>query len=316
MNQQAETDNKIRFPLLSNGLDFILSAVEHLSGNPSHRDHKYSVLHLCSGVELVLKERLRREHWLLVAHNPGKVGLRKHKSGNFKSVYFDECIERLNNCGVKLGEKVVRELKKYRDNRNRIEHFDMVDTDEAIKSSTATILNIIFNFIHTELNPGKLDQNDRGTLEKIHQRLFDLQDFVKTRMQEIKPELRQTEAAVVKCPRCFQNAAVLDDGLKCLFCRYTVDGEEAAEYYISDVLGHSRYEAAKYGVIWPRYRCPECWSEALVETGKDEFHCFQCGESWKDGSLQRCERCNEFYAPGPADLIICQDCFDEYMRDN
>ena len=238
---------------------------------------------------------------------------KSYKSGSFKSVSFDECIERIRNCGVKLENKVVDKLKAYRNERNRIEHFDMEDTVEAIKSSTATVLSIVYDFIYTELAPDRLDQKDRDTLEDIHQGLFALQGFVKARMDEIKPELQQTEAAVVKCPRCFQNAAVLDDGLKCLFCRYTADGEEAAEYYLSDVLGHSRYEAAKYGVIWPRYRCPECWSEALVETGKDEFHCFQCGESWKDGTLQRCERCNEFYEPVTEDMITCGDCFDDLM---
>ena len=315
MNRQTEASGKIHFPLLSNGLDFILSAVEHLSGRPSHRNHKYSVLHLCSGVELVFKERLRREHWLLVAQNPGRVKFQAYKSGNFKSVLFDELIERIKNCGIKLEDRVTRELKSYRDNRNRIEHFDMFDTVEAIKSSTAAVLNIIFDFIHTELEPGKLDQKDRDTLEKIHQGLFELQDFVKARMQEIRPDLQQAQAqtTVVTCPQCFQNTAVLDDGLQCLFCRYTADGENAAEYYISEVLGHSKYEAAKYGGDWPQYRCPDCWTESLVETGDDRFHCFQCGESWQYGSLQRCSRCNEFYVPTD-DLLTCEDCFDEYMR--
>ena len=218
--------------------------------------------------------------------------------------------------GVKLEKKVVDKLKSYRNDRNRIEHFDIEDTVEAIKSSTATVLNIVFDLIHTELDPDTLDQKDQDTLEKIRQRLFELQEFVKARQQEIEPELRQIQAAVVTCPQCFQDTAVLDDGLKCLFCQYTADGENAAEYYISDVLGHSRYEAAKYGVIWPRYRCPECWSEALVETGKDEFHCFQCGESWGKWELWQCERCNEFYAPSKDGLLTCEDCFDEYMRHN
>jgi hypothetical protein len=35
-------------PLLENGLDFLVSAVEHLGGEPDQRELKYAVLHLAS----------------------------------------------------------------------------------------------------------------------------------------------------------------------------------------------------------------------------------------------------------------------------
>ena len=60
----------VSFSLLENGLDFVLSAVEHLGGNPSKRELKYAVLHLYSGAVLILKERLLREDWKLLFANP------------------------------------------------------------------------------------------------------------------------------------------------------------------------------------------------------------------------------------------------------
>ena len=51
----------IEFTLLENGLDFIWSAVEHLGTDLSKRSLKYAVLNLAAGIELILKERLRRE---------------------------------------------------------------------------------------------------------------------------------------------------------------------------------------------------------------------------------------------------------------
>lgn len=61
MTQNANTKD-IHFELLENGLDFLLSGIEYLARGKEKRDIKYGVLHTVSGVELILKERLRREH--------------------------------------------------------------------------------------------------------------------------------------------------------------------------------------------------------------------------------------------------------------
>ena len=320
MNQQTETSGKIRFPLLSNGLDFILSAVEHLSGIPSHRDHKYAILHLSSGIELVLKERLRREHWLLVAQNPGKLNIQAYKSGDFKSVSFDECVERIRNCGVRIEDKAIHKLKSYRNDRNRIEHFDMEDTVEAIKSSTATVLNVVFDFIHTELDPSTLDRKDQNILEKIHQRIFELQSFVKARLQEIEPELRQARDDVFTCSQCFQDTAVIGEGLKCLFCRYTASGKDAAEDYIFRVLGQSKAIKDVYGESWPQHRCLNCDHETLVDLGASgsqppsvQFFCFNCWSPWKEDSLKQCSYCRNLYESGRGYRSLCEDCTEEWF---
>ncbi|MCK5581837.1 MAG: hypothetical protein KAJ18_11260 [Candidatus Omnitrophica bacterium] len=66
MNKGKE---QIEFQILENGLDFILSALNYISGPKEKSDLKYGVLRLSSGCELVLKERLRQEHWSLVFEN-------------------------------------------------------------------------------------------------------------------------------------------------------------------------------------------------------------------------------------------------------
>ena len=43
---------EVKFDLLENGLDFITEAIETIKANKNHRRLKYSVIHLCSGVEL------------------------------------------------------------------------------------------------------------------------------------------------------------------------------------------------------------------------------------------------------------------------
>lgn len=49
MSSDKEPPAIVSFTLLENGLDFVLSAVEYLSGTLSKRELKYAVLHLYSG---------------------------------------------------------------------------------------------------------------------------------------------------------------------------------------------------------------------------------------------------------------------------
>ena len=57
--------DKITFGLLDNALDYLDQAAEH-ARKDTPRDWKYALLHLASGVELLLKAKLQEEHWSLV----------------------------------------------------------------------------------------------------------------------------------------------------------------------------------------------------------------------------------------------------------
>ena len=56
----------IQLSMLENGLDFIRSGLKSIASPQSKFDLKYAVLHLSAGIELVLKDRLRREDWTLI----------------------------------------------------------------------------------------------------------------------------------------------------------------------------------------------------------------------------------------------------------
>lgn len=87
--------DQVHFTLLENGLDFVWSAVEHLSVATSKRGLKYALLHLVSGIELILKEWLRREDWKLVFPKPEKADEVLYKTGAFKSIDFGQLIDRV-----------------------------------------------------------------------------------------------------------------------------------------------------------------------------------------------------------------------------
>ncbi len=84
--------------LLENGLDFLISSLNHLtsaSGRPGSktaitidpseleqkRRLKYALLHLCASIELIFKERLRQEHWSLVFKEISKANRTAYDAG-------------------------------------------------------------------------------------------------------------------------------------------------------------------------------------------------------------------------------------------
>lgn len=331
---KKKEEKALKFSLLSNGLDFIASALEHLKdtpsyaldpeykGKPSQRDLKYAVLHLCSGIELVLKERLQWEHWTLVFDNPAKANKEDFGTGDFTSVSFKDCIEKLVNiCGVDISEKHKRTLLRFRDKRNRFEHFGIVDSAEAITASAAETLNFLVDFINSELHPEELKKEDSEALAEIRQKLGAFSKFVSKRTQTIKSELEKATTAVVTCPSCFVDAAILEDGANCLFCGYKESAEAAASEYVSAVLGEDYYRVIKDGGEYPLYSCPQCESETLVDRGKsgsqspeEQFICFQCGTSWKEGVLDFCMECGQPYNPGDGGMAICDTCFEYKVK--
>lgn len=79
----------MKITLIENALDFILSALEHAQVDEA-RSLKYAVLHLSDGVDLVLKEKLRREHWSLLFADINKASESALTSREFPGL-LEEC---------------------------------------------------------------------------------------------------------------------------------------------------------------------------------------------------------------------------------
>jgi hypothetical protein len=121
MSAPASGPAAVSFPLLENGLDFLASAVEHLRGDPSPRDLKYALLHLASGIELVLKERLRLHDPAQLYDRPAKFNQADFEAGNFYSANSAETVKRLiTRAGVTIPEGAQTTLQLLREKRNRV----------------------------------------------------------------------------------------------------------------------------------------------------------------------------------------------------
>jgi hypothetical protein len=311
----------VTFTLLENGLDFILRALEYLEGEPTKRDLKYAVLHLHSGIELILKERLRREHWSLIFEKPEDATKEKYETGDFFSVYWNTCLNRLSGiCGIEISKQDLNALNKLKNKRNRMEHFGIVDNVSAVKASTVPVLNFAIDFITSEIGQETMIDNEQKLLNQIRESLSGFADFVNKRMRKIKPDLESFEGSVVTCPRCSQDTWIIDAELKCLFCGHQqLELEPAINEFVENVLGIDWHSIAK-GDDWPVYQCPSCGMETLVDVGsnqrleKPRFICFSCGNHWPWGELEFCESCGQPYEPNG--MAVCDECFDWSLKRN
>ena len=105
--------------LTQSGIEFLISAAKQLKAEP-----KLAVINLATGIELLLKARLVREHWALIVARPEKASLAHFASGSFQSVNLDEAITRLRNvAGLTITKEEEECFGALRDHRNKFIHF-------------------------------------------------------------------------------------------------------------------------------------------------------------------------------------------------
>ncbi|WP_329453198.1 hypothetical protein OG894_42120 (plasmid) [Streptomyces sp. NBC_01724] len=299
-------DKDFHFPPLTNGLDFVISAVDSLAAEdgPAPRELKYAVLHLQAAAETLFKARLEMHEPSLVWTKPDTYSEAKHTAGAFNSCSIKVALERLNSLAengditietsLDPGDVDLEALGKL---RNRIMHFGWRDSAVAVQARTLPVLTLLFDFVSRDVLPYVETFPDSWTaekqMEKVRSQLKHLTDFVAHRTKSIAAQLDGYEHSTVACRSCGQHALVLDGGaidLECLFCGKAYgSGEEAAWEFI----GEDRYIAIKDGGS-DFANCESCGSDAVVaglrtaaSPDTDSYICFSCGADW-DGICGYC----------------------------
>ena len=220
--------------ILKNGFCFLSRAIKNLKdskdSNAKNEELKYAILHLWSGVFLILKVRLCREHWNLLVSNRGKTTFENFCVGSFQGVRFDQCKDRLLKVlpvGVFNGgnEELLNNLRK---KRNKIEHFF---EDEISSDSTSSILykslNFIIGFIRDHIEIKDTDHEIIEYKEEIIKECLGLKKFVEEKMDSIQP-LLDKKKITLHCYECDNLAlahSTCGDFLECLFCGSKVSGD-------------------------------------------------------------------------------------------
>jgi hypothetical protein len=313
----APTPATLDFSMLENGLDSLLHAVEHLSGEPTERDLKQGLLNSAGGVELIIKERLARHDWRLLFADPAKANAQDFAAGNFWSVSSKEANERLRDEGVVFFEPATEKtLNLLRKRRNQVIHLTIKAQARAILALAAESLAFALDFIGAELDGDALEGRAAIDLGQLRQASAAFNAFVDERWHKIRGNVEGTLAIVV-CVDCGQDAVEIDDGLRCHFCGYRARPQVGAEEFAARVLGASFYDAVKNADYWPISQCPDCGMETLVDEGLNDaaekparrWVCFSCAFIWNDDELQTCSSCAALH-PDRFGIGMCDDCWD------
>jgi len=137
---------KLKLSLTENAHDFIGEAIKHANAKDGH-DWKYALLHLGSALELIMKAILEKEHWSLIFEDVDKASREDLKSGNFKSVNWENLVERIVRIiGKHISDRDKIDLKRIREIRNKIIHYSVEINIEILRSVIARGLNIFINY--------------------------------------------------------------------------------------------------------------------------------------------------------------------------
>jgi hypothetical protein len=147
--------------ILSNALDFLLHSlrppVADSEEEPGDILPKYLVLNLAAAVELIFKARLCKAHWSLIFQKLDKVSREALQAGDFCSVTFDDCVERLTRiCGISFSASVREVLRKRRSQRNIYQHLRFETPPQAKLLFAAQCLDLVLDHLETWFDPDDL----------------------------------------------------------------------------------------------------------------------------------------------------------------
>lgn len=287
-----------RESLLKNSLCFIQASIEELD-NPTGVLYKYSLLHLWSGIFLLLKVRLYQEHWSLLFSNSDKASVEKFKSGNFLGVSFPQCQDRLLNIvstDILSGhdKKILNNLRR---KRNQVEHFfDHTISDEATKAYLYSGFDFTLSFIEN-INTEGFGDDVQDIISTIQEEAHQLEDFHNERMKHIAPDLKQ-HSRLLTCPECYNKTLVFPDEEDFALCKYCSHKVSRDDYGDIPECDEFRGVVRLKDVLSVNdIVCTECNAENNIvsnETGSDQpLHCLSCQQSFLE--LQTCSNCNTDY---------------------
>jgi len=123
-------------PLLRNAIESLEHALDHYDLN-TDRDRKFAILHADQAVELILKEKVRRERISI------------YKKDKKTSVGLHEALEILSQKGVSVPES--NDLEMLHDERNRIQHQNSTPDVETTNFHIENAVRFAIRFLSTDL---------------------------------------------------------------------------------------------------------------------------------------------------------------------
>lgn len=307
--------------LVENALDFLYRAISELKDQP-----KYSVIHFCAAVELLLKARLMFEHWSLVVSKRHDPDWQKFVAGDFHSVSLDEAATRLEKVvGSGLSGRELDAFREVAKHRNKMMHF--FHEAHSDKESGNLIRSIVkqqlkaWYFLHHLLTSQWSDvfPSWSAKIAKLDAALRELHEFLQVVFDNLKPGIEAlAEKGVLfeECASCgFASQQHEDEQkiiyeAKCLVCGFAdqclkIECPECAEVVTFRNEGFSTCQSCRTSIE------PEAVAAALLDDGAAHVAAMEGDDSWGQGN---CADCDGYHTVVRTenDKWICASCFGEF----
>lgn len=219
--------NMLKLGLLENAIDSIVHGLEHYAdGKKNTSNYKFAILHITQGVELILKERLRREHWVLIyekVENPD----------TSKTINFETAVARLQSiCKLSL-DKYIGALRRLRGVRHEIEHYKVSFSEQEATALIGSNIPFLLEFLENELG---VTLQEHIADEEVWQELLLIEEVynrARKRADEEIAWLRWDEKEgdyhwIQPCPICNGEYLIMQnkDEAKCVLCQHISRLEE------------------------------------------------------------------------------------------
>jgi len=287
---------KIELNLLDNGLDFILEGIKP-TNRLWNRDNtestwKYSVLNVFSGIQLILKDRLRQEHWSLIFEDVSKANELKLNQGDFVSVNHGNIIKRLSGiCNIQINDTPINELRKL---RNKFEHFEVkIEVNKCKQAIANAIRELIILWDKDISKYSSKEQNNKFDLIKTL--AFEFETYAQNMLQKHKNKMKgildSNSGILIHCKSCSNHSFMVygneSKNFECFVCEEKIKKEEFLKKIRDDEKERSQNEISFIKYEPYDYNCENCQKQTRIrykpsyflatdEYKSDYFFCVEC----------------------------------------
>lgn len=320
------THHDIFDSLTPNAFDFLERGIGEFDKSP-----KYSVIHFCAAVEMLLKARLIKEHWSLIVSKPDQANLAKFMAGDFISVTLEDARARIRDvAGEDIGDDAYASFRALTNHRNKMVHFfhNGLESDEKAKAQIVAEHCRSWFHLHRLLSRWNGYFHDfGGEIAHADRAMKGHRNYLATKFKAIKPELdaaRKAGNTPKACSACDFEAAIpdtLDDQIaspRCLVCDHietqvelecphcgesiviASEGYATCEHcdkrirpeHLVDALTKDVVGTKDYFEIGLPANCGTCEGyHTVVERGSHYF-CANCFDI--SDNIEQCQWCNEY----------------------
>lgn len=301
--------------LTRNAFDFLGRGISEFDTAP-----KYSVIHFCAAVEMLLKARLMKEHWSLIVSKPEQANLAKFMDGDFASVTMEEARARIRNiAGEEIADDAFNSFRTLANHRNKMIHFFHADVESDGEAKAQIVAEHCRSWFHLHrlLNRWDAYFRDFSTeISRADRSMKAHRKYLSAKFKALKPELDASRKAGDKpkvCSACGFKAAVPDTldaqiaTLRCLVCDHTETQVEIACPHCNQavVIASEGYATCGHcnGSIEPEHLV-----DALTDHDAAHIGIVDGDDQWEQANCGSCDGYHTVIRRG--EKYFCASCFD------